>query len=118
MIIGKTTKKVLAGALTCSILFSNSLPLIAAEEYPTHTINKDDVITIEKSASWNGETAQDADFSATVTLKAGSVQNAVGELPVTKPADISPGRVRFYGCLSEPETQREFLGGLRKGSET
>ena len=82
-------KKLAASALICSMILSNSLPLFASEEYPTSTTNKDDVITIEKSAAWDGETAQDADFFATVTLKASGIQNVVEELVTTKPVDIS-----------------------------
>lgn len=85
----KMTRKLAASILTCSILLTNSLPLFAAEEFPTSTMNKDDVITIEKSAAWNGETTRDADFSATVTLKASGIQNVVGELSAAEPADIS-----------------------------
>ena len=84
----KMSKKLAASVLTCTMILGNSLPLFASEEYPTSTTNKDDVITIEKSAVWNGETAQDADFFATVTLKASGIQNVVSELVTTKPVDI------------------------------
>ena len=84
----KMSKKLAASVLTCTMILGNSLPLFASEEYPTSTTNKDDVVTIEKSAAWNGETAQDADFFATVTLKASGIQNVVGELVTTKPVDI------------------------------